>query len=65
MYRKKSFSVPATNGGGSCEQGHAMPDRKGKCIRCGEWTMSAAERETMNRIAEGVAAYVYGSENAR
>ena len=35
LYKKPSFSVPATEGKGDCSQGHAMPDRKGKCIRCG------------------------------
>ena len=36
LYKKPSFQVPATNGGGSCEKGHAMPDQRGRCIRCGE-----------------------------
>lgn len=36
-YTKPSFSVPATGKSLiSCDQGHAMPDKWGKCIRCGE-----------------------------
>jgi hypothetical protein len=37
-YEAKSFSVPASAGDATicAEKGHAMPDRKGKCIRCGE-----------------------------
>lgn len=41
LYKKPKFSVPATEGKGDCSQGHAMPDRKGKCIRCGD---SVSER---------------------
>lgn len=40
LYKKKSFSVPATTGNATmCDSaGHSMPDTKGKCIRCGEPT---------------------------
>lgn len=38
LYKKQRFSVPATNQAGDCSTGHAMPDTKGKCIRCGEPT---------------------------
>ena len=34
-YQQPRFQLPATEGKGDCSQGHAMPDRKGKCIRCG------------------------------
>lgn len=39
LYKKPSFSVPATEGKGTlCESSgqHAMPDTRGKCIRCGD-----------------------------
>lgn len=38
QYTKPSFSVPASAGSGAtCRtQGHAMPDIRGKCVRCGE-----------------------------
>lgn len=42
LYTKRSFTLPATEGkladlAKVCqEHGHMEPDRKGKCIRCGE-----------------------------
>ena len=41
LYKKPSFTLPATEGVSTlCESSgqHAMPDKKGKCIRCGEQT---------------------------
>lgn len=37
-YERKSFSVPASSGNAEIcrEQGHAMLDARGKCVRCGE-----------------------------
>lgn len=36
LYKRGSFTVPATSGGAKlCEQQHAMADRRGNCIRCG------------------------------
>lgn len=37
-YQQKSFTVPASSGtAATCEaHGHAMPDQRGRCIRCGE-----------------------------
>lgn len=38
-YQQPRFTLPATEGTSTlCESSgqHAMPDRKGKCIRCGE-----------------------------
>lgn len=38
-YEQKSFTVPASGGSAAvCAEArtHAMPDKKGNCIRCGE-----------------------------
>jgi hypothetical protein len=36
-YQKPSFTLPATEGTSElCKQQHAMTDRRGLCIRCGE-----------------------------
>lgn len=44
MYRKKSFSVPAS-AGGTCEPfRHSMADVKGNCLRCGERIPSKEEQ---------------------
>lgn len=38
LYKKPSFTVPASGVSTLCESSgqHAMPDQRGKCIRCGE-----------------------------
>jgi hypothetical protein len=41
-YQQPRFQLPATEGKGDCSQGHAMPDQKGKCIRCGEKVQTVA-----------------------
>lgn len=52
LYKKKSFSVPATNGNATmCDSaGHSMPDTKGKCIRCGEHVLASKAAALLNAV---------------
>lgn len=46
-YQKKSFTVPASAGKlETCvREGHAMPDTKGRCVRCGAKIRHAVKSE--------------------
>lgn len=49
LYKKKAFSVPATEGKGDCSKGHCGPDRKGRCLRCGIEIPAATTSATIGR----------------
>lgn len=40
LYKRKSFTVPASSGDGSLcrEKGHSAPDARGRCLNCGAMT---------------------------
>lgn len=63
LYKRKSFSVPATNGDGDCSQGHAMPDSKGKCVRCGEATGALRVPHPIELVPMEAAVDASGFEN--
>lgn len=54
LFNHKTFTVPASGGNAkTCqEQGHAFPDIKGKCVRCGEKVRYAVTPEGQAALRE-------------